>query len=138
MRIYLAGPMRGLPNFNLEAFDQAEKRWTEAGWEVFSPAALIRVMPYDIVTTYTEKQRRIHVIQQDLGCIYHSDAIALLPGWEASVGVTVELALAQFLELAVYDATTMEQIDPDKKPWNEIDTYHQMYLAAVERAAIRR
>ena len=111
-RIYLAGPMRGLPNFNFPAFDYAAKRLRWQGHTVFSPA---------------EHDRNIHgsqlednptgdesIAEKSVGfslrealaadtnwiCAY-ADAIALLPGWEKSNGATAELALAKALDLTV-------------------------------------
>lgn len=38
MRIYLAGPMSGYPNFNFAAFDFAARKLRDLGFGVFSPA----------------------------------------------------------------------------------------------------
>lgn len=37
-RVYIAGPMTGLPDFNFPAFHAAAAAWRAAGWEVFNPA----------------------------------------------------------------------------------------------------
>lgn len=117
MKVYIAGPMRGLPNWNFEAFDEATKRWQEAGHNAFGPAALFRAIDYPMETG-EERGHCTHAIQVDLACIYAADAIALLPGWEKSRGVTVELSVAQFLGLKVYDAVTMKEMYPRMCPWN--------------------
>lgn len=126
-KLYIAGPMRGLPGFNLPAFDKAEKSWTEHGYLVFSPAALIRATPYSITGADTDLQRRIHVIQQDLGCLYHCEALAILPGWEKSLGATVELALAHFLELEIYCAESFKLLNLVKTPWE----FHRQMMTKV-------
>lgn len=130
MKVYIAGPMRGIPEYNIPAFDEATRKWQEMGHMVYSPAALVRAMPYGPQKNHPideDRQRAIHIAQMDLGCLYHCDAIALLPGWENSMGAAMELALAQFLGLDIYDAVTMQQIDPDRKPWNEIKAYQATY-----------
>lgn len=38
MRVYIAGPMTGLPEYNFPAFHAAAKAWRDAGWEVLNPA----------------------------------------------------------------------------------------------------
>jgi nucleoside 2-deoxyribosyltransferase len=143
MKIYLAGPMRGHPNWNFHVFDAAEARWREAGHRVFSPASIARAMNYP-AESQVDREHLLHVIQSDLACIYAADAIALLPGWEKSTGATVELALAQFLNLPVYDADTMDQIFPIHVPWhdfnrvpsNEGDMWHSAIEAGEKRYAL--
>lgn len=123
-RVYIAGKMRGCPDWNRAAFDAAETRWRAAGWIVFSPAHALRVLDHDpgadpASGRYREQDRRHlnQAMQIDLACLYAADAVALLPGWETSYGVTVELALAQFLGLDVYDAVTMDRLRPPATPW---------------------
>jgi hypothetical protein len=126
MKVYIAGPMRGLPGWNFEAFDRAERKWRSLGHHVFSPVSILRGMGYawgDSAPVEPDGRdgqgtdHLKHVIQSDISCIFHSDAIALLPGWESSRGATVELALAQFLGLPVYAAETMSVIAPEAAPW---------------------
>lgn len=117
MKVYIAGPMRGLVNWNFEAFDLARTRWREKGHLVFCPAQLVRALQYS-EGTGEERDHCTHAIQVDFACIYASDAIALLPGWERSRGATAELALAQFLGLRIFDAVTMVEVFPPKCPWD--------------------
>ena len=117
MKVYLSGPMRGLPDHNFYAFDLAQENWEKKGHQVFSPASISRAMGYtpDVAV---DKDHIRHVMLSDIACIYHCDAIAMLPGWEKSKGSTVELAMAQFLELKVYDAITQEILSPIHTPWS--------------------
>ncbi len=118
MKIYIAGPMRGIENWNFPMFDYAEEIWRDAGHQPFSPAQIDRVLKYSPTTDSGCNDDHLrHVIQMDIACVMAADAIALLPGWEASRGVAVELALAQFLGLPIYDAVTMGLIHPQITPW---------------------
>jgi hypothetical protein len=109
MRVYIAGPMRGHVDENRAAFDDAERRWREDGHEVYSPAAIDRA---------TGSSCLRHIIGMDLICVERAEAIALLPGWEGSLGATLELAYAQFLEHKVYCAISKELINPRRCPWS--------------------
>lgn len=115
-KVYLAGPMTGIPDLNTPAFEKVYSIWEDAGWQVFSPSRLNHALDYSVGIS---KDGLKHVIQTDITCILHVDAIALLPGWENSRGVAIELALAQFLDLPIYDAMTAKRIYPNEKPWNK-------------------
>lgn len=115
-KVYLAGPMSGYPDWNLEKFHEIEKKWRTAGWVVYSPAALHVAVGHVI---YGDAEVR-QAIRLDLVCIEHAWCVALLPGWQHSIGATLELAYAQFLGLPVYDAESMERIYPSEKPWGEL------------------
>jgi hypothetical protein len=131
MKVYLAGQMRGLPGWGFAAFDSARKAWTAAGHTVFCPAALARALPWgQHEGTETPRDHLLHVAQLDLACLYAADAIALLPGWEQSRGATMELAVAQFLGLPVYDALTMVRIVPAYTPWRcaQSDPHYMPWL----------
>jgi len=117
MRVYIAGPMRGLPGWNFPAFDAAEERWRASGHTAFSPAQVDRALKYGPEQGESPDHLR-HVINVDITCIMAADALALLPGWENSRGATVELALAQFLGLPIYCAVRMELLDVCPVPWS--------------------
>lgn len=108
MHIYLAGPMRGLPNFNFPAFQAGAKYLRDLGHTVFSPAeADVARVGKDIFTgtdgTTPDPDFNLRdAIGEDLNYItWHAEGVALLPGWEQSLGVAVEVALARFLQIPV-------------------------------------
>lgn len=120
MKIYIVGPMSGIPDWNFPAFDAAEKRWREAGHIPVSPAAIDRLMGIDpkMVVAPEEIPKIIcEAMERDLVVIRQVDALALIPGWEFSSGATVEVAYAQYLACDFYGAVTMKQIYPPTKPW---------------------
>lgn len=101
MNIYLAGPMRGYDRLNFPAFDRAAAELRAQGHTVFSPADNDREKGYD---TMTGQDIRRACIFDDLEYIIKSaDAVALLPGWEASKGVAAEVATAKFLDLEIIE-----------------------------------
>jgi hypothetical protein len=89
VRVYVAGPMSGLPDFNRPAFFAEADRLRAAGFAVENPAAGPE-LPH-----WAAYMRRGLV--QLLGC----DAICLLPGWAASRGATLEWLVASALGMSV-------------------------------------
>ena len=71
-KVYLAGPMTGMPDKNRPAFMTYEKRWQDAGWEVINPALFFGEDADPGVFVC----RRRSVME-----LLPSDAIAMLPGW---------------------------------------------------------
>lgn len=109
MRIYLAGPMRGIPYFNFPAFDFAAKKLRADGHVVFSPAERDREYYGDEIQNNPTGDEKLvsnpkctiqDCMEADTRWICrHADAIALLPGWEKSSGASAELALIKALGL---------------------------------------
>ena len=116
--------MRGIPDLNFKAFDTAKEQWTKAGHQVFSPADLDRALGYG-PDGEASIQNLKHVMMNDINCLFNADAIALLPGWEDSMGATAELALAQFLNLRIYDAVSMDKLKPYCTPWDSIKLFQR-------------
>lgn len=108
MRIYIAGPMRGLPLFNFPAFDAAAKKLRAMGHEVVSPAELDRAVGFDPATSVPDDAFMRRALARDLVAVTECDAIALLHGWQNSQGTRLELSLARMLGLKVLDANTGE------------------------------
>lgn len=101
MKIYVAGPMTGIPEHNLPAFSAATKRLRKEGHVAFSPpeedikifGSIENAMKYN---TYR------NAMKTDLNWILdNAEGIYLLKGWENSKGTAVELALANLLKLEV-------------------------------------
>jgi hypothetical protein len=112
-RIYVAGPMRGYPKFNFPAFDEARDRGLALGHFIISPADIDREADPDAENmdpaSITPEMCRKYA-ERDLDAILTCDAIAVLKGWEKSVGATAEVAVARWLKLPVLDATTFEPL----------------------------
>lgn len=97
--------MRGYIDFNFPAFFAAADKLRTEGHTVFNPAeedlktfgSMEEINSF--FSKHTDTMKRI-VIRKDLDYIIdYAEAIAMLPGWEASPGANAELALAKFLKL---------------------------------------
>ena len=71
MRVYIAGPMRGIPRWNFDAFDKAKIIWLTMGHQPVSPADVDRALGIDpdgpidqVDETFTRR-----AIQLDIGLI---------------------------------------------------------------------
>jgi len=101
--IYIAGPMRGYPRFNFDAFMEAEARLKEQGWHVLNPAAVDLSEGFDPDTAVVTSEMMAIFIKRDLEMVQQADAIALLPLYQDSAGATAELALAVWRGIPVYN-----------------------------------
>lgn len=113
MKLYLAGPMRGIPEFNFPAFFAAEDKLKAQGHVVFNPARRDNehhgvdiskgnaTGDEDAAATQHGFNLR-EALGVDLAWICaHAEGIALLPGWESSKGATAERATAVALGLEI-------------------------------------
>lgn len=89
MKIYISGPMSGLPDLNFPAFHDAAAKLRALDYEVFNPAE--KQEENDPSMTWLDYMRLD--IKMLMGC----DAVALLPGYGHSKGAMTELSLAQSL-----------------------------------------
>lgn len=101
MRIYIAGPMTGIPDLNFPAFHAAAARLRGIGHVAVNPA---EINP-DPVASWPVCMR------QDIAKLVTCDAVALLPGWEKSRGATLEHHIAQQLGMPCCPA---DEIPPAK------------------------
>ena len=98
--IYISGPMTGLPNLNMEAFNDAENKLRKAGWaDIRNPARLA-------VNEYENLPRSLY-LRSDLRQLLDCQAILLLRGWEKSKGARLEALIADEVGIRrVYEKET--------------------------------
>lgn len=116
MRVYVSGPMRGIPQYNFPEFDSATAALRDAGFAVVSPAEHDRELD-DLYAQRAGYINGTHEDGADGGSPFHQligwdleqlarpgylDAIFLLPGWETSQGVSMELTVARWTGKQVY------------------------------------
>jgi hypothetical protein len=112
VKIYLAGAMRGHPNFNREAFAHWAGVLRAKGHEVFSPAEYsVRLFGPAVRDNANGDEGQMGgdeltisrtVFNVDLSWICtQADAVALIPGWEKSKGASAEAACGRALPILV-------------------------------------
>lgn len=111
-RIYVAGPMRGIPAFNYPKFNEAESFLATVGWQVFNPAKIGERFgtPEQI---NADPALLAQLLKTELDVVRSCHAIFLLRGWEKSAGAKQELAEAIKAGAEVYLADDREQIVGD-------------------------
>lgn len=100
-RIYIAGPMTGLPNYNFEAFDNAEKILKARGLEPMNPANIGRKWLIENSHREPNESEYQDILRQDKELLNQCSMIYLLRGWEKSRGAKIELRHALNLGLEV-------------------------------------
>lgn len=95
MKLYIAGPMTGLPEFNYPAFNAAEKALTLAGFEVLNPTLGEAAPPVGDARPWDWYMRR------GLGQVLEADGVAVLKGWSNSKGANLETHVARELGMPV-------------------------------------
>jgi len=115
MKLYVAGPMRGIPEFNFPAFHAAASKLRAEGHYVFNPAERdnerhgVDISKGNVNgdEAHAAKEHGFNLrvaLGEDLAWICeHADGIALLPGWQNSKGATAERAAAIALGLSVLE-----------------------------------
>lgn len=128
VRVYLAGPMRGIADFNFPAFHKGAADLASLGYAVFNPAAEDEKNygAENFKGSGNEEALKAcgfslrKVLGGDLRFICEeADIIALLPGWSQSKGAKIEYATAKMLGLKVMympDAELAPEDDPAYKP----------------------
>jgi len=92
-RIYIAGPMSGLPELNFPAFHAEAARLRALGHTAINPA---EINP-DKAMSWSDCMRT------DIAALVTCDSIHLLPGWGQSKGAALEHHIAERLGMTVVE-----------------------------------
>ncbi|MBS4077273.1 DUF4406 domain-containing protein [Pseudomonas sp. MBT-4] len=93
-RLYLAGPMTGIEDFNYPAFNAMAERLRAAGYDVENPADHGTVDGADWADYMAYDLTRLGLCGQ----------VAVLPGWENSKGARLEVHIARELGMPLVNA----------------------------------
>jgi len=93
---YLAGPMRGIKDFNFPEFHRQAAWLRSENWTIFSPAERDEADPalngdWGISA---EGRGLDYFMQYDLAAVCQTDAVILMKGWESSQGARLEAMVA--------------------------------------------
>jgi hypothetical protein len=113
MHVYLAGPMTGIPQFNVPAFDEAAADLRECGYEVTSPVevdgpearAAILASETGTHAELPDGESWSFYLARDFQILADDgiEMIVTLPGWEASRGARLEVLVGQELGIGRMD-----------------------------------
>jgi len=99
MKIYLSGPITGIPDSNRPLFASVAADLRRRGYDVVSPIEHDHLAAGNDWSDYLRK---------DLRLIADCDAIAVLPKWNRSRGARLEVYIAITLGMPVLECESME------------------------------
>lgn len=117
---YIAGPMTGLPQFNVPAFERMAMRLRFAGFEIISPAELdsegVKAAALISADGKLDANGKLagetwgDMLARDVKIIADvvRDGVVVLPGWERSRGARLEVFVATLCGKGIYRDTTYE------------------------------
>lgn len=99
-RVYVAGPMSGIPDLNFPAFHAAAADYRKRGCFVINPAEI----NCDTCEGMTQDEYREHwmkCMRADITALVSCEMIVMLDGWTASRGASLEHHIAKELNFTV-------------------------------------
>jgi hypothetical protein len=91
MKLYISGPMTGIPGLNKPAFNEAEVQLDAAGHSVINP----------VKNGVPDTSPWLDHMRADIKMLMDCDGVACLAGWQESTGAKIEIALARSLGFTV-------------------------------------
>lgn len=92
VKIFIAGPMTGIEHFNFPLFDSVAESLRKEGYQVVNPVDVCRRFKKEHVLA--DKKLFDKMISQQQELEKTCNVLLLLPGWEDSKGVRLELKTA--------------------------------------------
>lgn len=98
---YIAGPMRGYPRYNFDAFLDAARDLRRRGFDTINPAQLDLDHGFDPDRDPVTPEFMDQAMRRDIAGVLAAGGLVLLPGWERSTGARAEKALAEWRGIPV-------------------------------------
>lgn len=109
-RVYIAGPMTGIAEYNFPAFFAAEKVLAEVGYQPVNPARKdMEIDGFDGSEPTTQPFE--HYMNRDIPLVLTCDGIAVLPDWWKSRGGRSEVSVALLTGRFVISAETLDVVE---------------------------
>lgn len=102
MRLYLAGPMSGLPENNHPEFRAQTEYLRSHGFEVVNPAELDEAVGSHLPWEW--------YMRRDIELLVGCEGMAVLQGWSKSRGATLEVTIGRALSMPIFSAYTLEAL----------------------------
>ncbi len=93
LKIYIAGKMNGIPEFNEPMFRRAQ--------EMIEKQGNIGINPHVINQGLDHSTQKSLCMKNDIRELIECDAIMMLDGWRESKGAKLEFEISQYLGLEV-------------------------------------
>lgn len=121
MRLYVGGPMSGLPHNNHPAFAYACRRLYLAGHTPVSPHTLEANVYMQLQKGMTRGELYCAVIPGDIVALASCQGMIVLPGFESSDGTAFELHGAELFQLEVFrPAFTSDEFPGGLAEWVDV------------------
>lgn len=106
MKIYIAGPMSSVKDFNFPLFFETETKLKELGYEIINPARNDGNTLEEALENAGSPERPNHswasYMRRDLPSVLAVNAICVLPDWQKSKGARLEISVAEALDIPIY------------------------------------
>jgi hypothetical protein len=101
MKLFISGPMRGIPYYNFPAFDAARAAFEAVGFEVVTPADLDRAIGFDAIDLPADTDWRAEAgldvraaMKRNIDALLDCDGVVFLAGSNDSIGCAIERAIS--------------------------------------------
>jgi len=116
-KLYLSGPMTGIPNWNRQSFDDAAKQLTDLGYEVINPFDLPEPVKPNPLNDSMEWAA--YLARDVIGILNGmADTVVMLPGWYDSKGACLEEAVARMKSIPVVTLGQILQAHEKREPYS--------------------
>lgn len=100
-KVYISGPVSGMPELNYPAFRRVEAALFERNCDVENPINNVPPGFFNLEEDFVKLWQ--YQMRKAIAQLAQCDSIVMLNGWEKSKGATIELWLSNMLGLKLYN-----------------------------------